>query len=336
MSSDKSWLSAHLFYNEPWEDFLRQAVAPYIQTVLDTGIAESYFFIRYWERGPHIRLRFKGEPKVLEEVLKPNLEEHFSTYFSVNPSEREEPRYPDGFPESFHWLPNNTVHFEKYIPENDRYGGKAALEISEIQFRLSSTSVLDYLSNQEEKHDYQDVLGIAIRMHLSFVFSIGMDIKETIAFFNIIFENWLPRSFEIFENNTPDEQIIIKMKEMVALFTKSFESQKEGLIAFHKSFLDDLKSGEPFESKSFNNWIKGNQQLSLQLQALAESKGLSPRNDSYILAKELEEQLSEEEQVLWNIYADYVHMTNNRLGILNQDEAYLGFLMMKSLSSSQA
>ena len=40
------WLSAYLYYNEPWETFLVEAVEPYVKTVMQTGIAEQYFFIR--------------------------------------------------------------------------------------------------------------------------------------------------------------------------------------------------------------------------------------------------------------------------------------------------
>jgi hypothetical protein len=43
--------------------------------------------------------------------------------------------------------------------------------------------------------------------------------------------------------------------------------------------------------------------------------------------------LQEEKQRLWFIYSSYVHMTNNRLGILNQDEAYAAFLISKCLSA---
>ncbi|MGB5931124.1 MAG: lantibiotic dehydratase C-terminal domain-containing protein, partial [Cyclobacteriaceae bacterium] len=33
----------------------------------------------------------------------------------------------------------------------------------------------------------------------------------------------------------------------------------------------------------------------------------------------------------WRIYDSYVHMTNNRLGIQNRDEAYLAYLIKKCL-----
>ncbi|HHH49559.1 MAG TPA: hypothetical protein ENK52_01120, partial [Saprospiraceae bacterium] len=66
------WLAVHLFYNEPWEEFLAKAVKPYVDTLVQTGIAAQFFFIRYWERGPHIRLRIKGEKNIIDNIVQPN------------------------------------------------------------------------------------------------------------------------------------------------------------------------------------------------------------------------------------------------------------------------
>ena len=38
-----------------------------------------------------------------------------------------------------------------------------------------------------------------------------------------------------------------------------------------------------------------------------------------------------EKELLWSIFVDYIHMTNNRLGIFNRDESYLSFMMMRCL-----
>ena len=99
-----NWLAAYLYYNEPWEQLLTDAIHPYVKTVLTTGIAQQYFFIRYWDRGPHIRLRFKGDPKIINAVLQPNLEEHFLNYYDSRPSHRSEPKYPPHFPKEHKWF----------------------------------------------------------------------------------------------------------------------------------------------------------------------------------------------------------------------------------------
>ena len=61
MDAQKQWLAAYLYYSGNWEKFLTNSVKPFVEDILDRKLAEQYFFIRYWERGPHIRLRFKGD-----------------------------------------------------------------------------------------------------------------------------------------------------------------------------------------------------------------------------------------------------------------------------------
>lgn len=333
MSAKSTWLSAHLYYNEPRETFLTEAVAKYIETVLKTGIADSYFFIRYWEHGPHIRLRFLGKADVLEQVLKPNLLEYFHAYMQTNPSSRTEPDYPEGFPKSHQWYPDNSIRFETYQAETERYGGPKGLQLSEQQFHLSTTTVLHYLRQQAHQNDYAERLGDAIRLHLAFVHSIGLDQAMAVHFFNMIFENWLPHTIELPETMQQKDYLIEKMNETVDLFKLAFEEQQEGLVAFHQQLMSDLKSGGAFESDVYNNWIKKNRLLSLQLAKLADQGQIPKRRDAYSMSKEIEKRLSPTQQSLWNIWADYIHMTNNRLGIFNKDEAYLAFLIRKSLEA---
>ncbi|MCA9936298.1 MAG: thiopeptide-type bacteriocin biosynthesis protein, partial [Anaerolineales bacterium] len=89
--SPSTWLSAHLFYGKLWEDLLTQAVRPFVDDLFIQGQISQFFFIRYWERGPHIRLRLKGQPSALQNHVKPALEATFTDYFTKYPSERPSP-----------------------------------------------------------------------------------------------------------------------------------------------------------------------------------------------------------------------------------------------------
>src|SRR5438874_11952323 len=59
VTGNATWRSYHLFRAEPWEEFLCTGVRPLVDELADAGLTEGFFFIRYWERGPHIRLRLK-------------------------------------------------------------------------------------------------------------------------------------------------------------------------------------------------------------------------------------------------------------------------------------
>ena len=79
------------------------------------------------------------------------------------------------------------------------------------------------------------------------------------------------------------------------------------LQPFLKNLWSDLEKGVLFEEEWLNDWI-------------AQCKKLRTTYISTVL--------SETKQM--EIYRSLMHMTNNRLGILNQDESFLAFLLMKA------
>ena len=50
MEQNETWLAAHLYYEEPLDTFLKQAVFPYIQGMIKEGNSSQFFFIRYFEK----------------------------------------------------------------------------------------------------------------------------------------------------------------------------------------------------------------------------------------------------------------------------------------------
>ena len=104
--------------------FSKKRYKPYIDTIVQMGIAEQFYFLRFWERGPHIRLFIKGEETVLDKLLIENLSEHFHNYFDSKPSQRTDPNYPPNFPENYKWISNNTVQLIESAPDFYRFGGE--------------------------------------------------------------------------------------------------------------------------------------------------------------------------------------------------------------------
>ncbi len=327
------WLAAHLYYNEPWEVFITKAIEPYIRTVMRTGIAKQYFFLRYWERGPHIRLRFRGDATVLEQLLQPNLEEHFYNYFDAKPSERTEPNYPPDLPRDYLWLPNNSVQWIDYEPESNRYGGAIGVKIAERQFQASSDIVLQYIRQKGLKWSYDDALGTAIKLHLSFAHTLGLNMEDITRFFGMIFFNWLPRALQMRPVKGDNEKYRLKIQETLQAFGQSFEMQKGALLPFHQQLWEALETDEGFEEDILNTWITSNAVVRLQYETALTNGQLAARQQRYHLPDDLRADLPADQELLWNIYADFVHMTNNRLGILNKDEGYLGYLIMESMQT---
>jgi len=327
--SDYIWLSVHLFYNEPWEEFLQQAVEPYVNTAIQTGIVQQYFFIRYWERGPHIRLRMKGERELVKAVLEPNIKEHFETYFGSKPSIRKEPTYPVFFPEESKWFSNNSVQKINYQPELDRYGGPKGLEIAEQHFMLSSKTVLDLIIEKGKSWSYEEGMGSAIKLYVSLIGAANFSIEESIAFFDMIHLAWLPHALGIYQKQMTAEAIEQQTLMTLQTFEESFEQQKETLIPFHQELWDGLKEGHSFDDEIMEKWYQGNKEIIQQLVQEAELENIAerPSNYSYTINKNI----SKSSELVWQMISDYIHLTNNRLGIQNKDESFLAFMIKKSL-----
>jgi len=247
--SDYIWLSVHLFYNEPWEEFLQQAVEPYVNTAIQTGIVQQYFFIRYWERGPHIRLRLKAEKELVKVVLEPNIKEHFETYFSSKPSVRKEPSYPVFFPDESKWFPNNSVQKIQYQPELERYGGPVGMEVAEEHFMLSSKTVLDLIMEKGKNWSYEEGMGSAIKLYVTLAGAAEFSIEEAIAFFDMVHLAWLPHALGIYQKQMSAEAIEQQTLLTLQTFEHSFEQQKEDLIPFHQELWNGIKEENSFEDE---------------------------------------------------------------------------------------
>lgn len=323
------WLAAYLYYGEPWETLLSEAVKPFAETILKEGLAEQYFFIRYWERGPHIRLRFKGDPKVLEETVKPRLQSHFEDWMKANPSERRE---PENMPAEHAWYPNNSVQFVEYEPETDRYGGPHGLVVSEAHFQDASDAILAIIGEAEE-WDYSRALGAAIQLHLGFLIGLSMDFKESKAFFNRVSRGWLPRAFMHYGEELPEEEVKRRKEETEEAFEKNFQEQQEALVPFFETVWEALQEGQEFEQQWLNDWVSNVARTRRELVALQEKDQLIVPPYLVQYGRHKEVGFPDDAVARWTIYESYVHMVNNRLGVMNQDEAYLGYLIRRSFET---
>lgn len=319
------WLTACLYYSEPWEEFLVKAVKPYIDVVMQTGVAERFYFQRSWERGPHIKLWFKGNTYILENMLKPNLEEHFLQYFESRPSLLVEPHYPDNFPEEYKWFPNNSVQYFDYEPELDRFGGRLELSLFEKQFEASSSIVLKTIKDKASRWTYNEMVGTAIKLHLSFAYSMGLSITEACEFFKLLSRTWVSRNTKengVFKgtDHTPDLAAIRS-------FQKIFELQRKDIVPYHAALWELFKNYRKVEDEAFVDWFHVNTNLGLELNLALESGKLKTRMN--MLA---DYQFENDEQMqLWNFYEEFVRLTNNRLGIYNKNEGFLYYVMAQSL-----
>lgn len=318
------WLTASLHYNEPWEEFLVKAVKTYSDVVIQTGVAERFFWQRCWERGPHIKLWFKGNPFIFDSMLKPNLKEHFQHYFESRPSFTLEPKYPDGFPESFKWLSNNSVHFEDYLPDLDRLGGWLEMSICEKQYQASSQLALSFFKEKAGRISHDSLVSTLIKYHLSLCNAVGMSLTETQVFFEWLYETWQ----ENFDN--PAKETKGKPATTHAVtnsFHRIFDLQKKDIVPYHSALWELFKNYRRINEPALVDWFHVNANAGMEL-SLALDAGKLEENPIIPLGKR-----PSRYQAVWSYYADFVQKTNNRFGIQHKNEGYLYYLVSQSLKS---
>ncbi|BDU77441.1 lantibiotic dehydratase [Mesoterricola sediminis] len=122
------WLYARLYMGRHTADrLLAGALGGWIRDVMRSGMADRWFFLRYSDPEPHLRLRFHGDPGILWGHLLPSLK------LAAQP-----------------WLAEGSAwgfQLDAYVPETGRYGGTDNLERAERVFQLDSDAVLEWLGS---------------------------------------------------------------------------------------------------------------------------------------------------------------------------------------------
>jgi thiopeptide-type bacteriocin biosynthesis protein len=267
-----AWLSAYV-RGEELTALLRGGIRPFVEEARAAALCDRFFFIRYWEGGPHVRLRMRPARGVDLDVLRGRVDGTFA-----------------------------SVEHALYEPELERYGGAERMEIAERQFEASSRAVLSVL---DDDWPYDKALGTAVTMHAAFAAAAGWSRAEGAAFFRRAIAglaHWLvgPR---------PSAEAV---RELLDAFAVRFAPQRDALCghvdAVWQAALEDGCADVPWLAA----WTDDMRAL------LAELRGTF--NGSLDPA--------------FAILVSYVHMTNNRLGVANRDEAWLAYLLAGSLGDA--
>lgn len=303
MNNEYSWVSAHLYYANPINEFLRQFINTVIKKYRKKHLVEKYFFIRYNEKGPHIRLRFLVESKYVLYV-KEDLKKSFDDYVRINPAEN----IVDGHLIYSGPIIENEILFVDYEPEFDRYGQQQGILIAEDHFQFCSSIILQ-LIKKEKKFSYEKSLGYAIRFHLGILYAIGIrSCDEIQIFLNQVFVSWLTNYYRV-DLSTKKDLIFKQYKD-------ALEEQKNNLFEIIQHTWDNLLAENPFIESWFSKWISEN--------VIIYNRYSKLRDSGY----ELTVNGVNKEQEIGYIYNSLMHMTNNRLGIQNKDESYLMFILL--------
>lgn len=296
MKTNGLWVSVHLFYTHH-NHILKNGIYPFILDLRKKNEIKRYFFIRYFEKGPHIRLRLLINPDKKEKI-KLSINNYFQSFFRKYPSTRNF--------EGKNYFPNNTIQYIKYSPEIKRYGGKLAIKIAEKHFEDSSDIVLKLMQNYK-KWDISIAQGKAIQLYTIFFKAINLS-QETIYYMLIKMNH-----SKLFRNRA---KIIAQTGNLDRLFTCLFEKNKNNIVNNLINIHNIMKNGyikEFFWISDFYNSIQKTEKNLIDI-------GYSKQFKNIINKVEIQKA---------SIYLSYLHMLNNRLGLSNHDEAYLNFIIYK-------
>ena len=119
------WLYLKLYAGPATADRLLVDLAPLLAATGAEGLWDRWHFLRYRDPGPHLRLRFHGEPGRLLAALLPRLHGHLAPWLAAG----------------LLW----KWQVDTFEPEWERYGGPAGFPLAEAWFAEDSQRVLDRL-----------------------------------------------------------------------------------------------------------------------------------------------------------------------------------------------
>lgn len=200
------WISIHAEIEGDMNIFLVAVLAPVLERI--SGKCHRYFFIRYFDPSPHIRIRILPKSEEDDDALAAEVTGLLHYAMSENGEQR-----------NFLLLSVTSVAYE---PEVERYGGPAGISISERHFMASSDLILTLLKNQVD-WAYADAIGSAIRVHLAFLQAIHLPTEIKTALVGKVHEGWLAH----FLFSCPG----IQRATILTAFRKAYEKQQEVLMA---------------------------------------------------------------------------------------------------------
>jgi thiopeptide-type bacteriocin biosynthesis protein len=180
-AAQASWSSDHVFIppGRMSDLFLVHSVAPFLR---DLAGVRKWFFIRYGEGGPHVRIRVDVESPAVADTVHRRWRDAASDYLDGSEpgpewQAREEPTFDPG-----------SVQRIEYEPEIDRYGGPRVMPSNERLFCRSTTLALGIIAATLD--DFERRIGQAVKIMIASAGTLSDDPKVIGEIFRRYAEGW--------------------------------------------------------------------------------------------------------------------------------------------------
>ena len=311
MKSKAIWLSLHIYVGDQQNNLLKNCIAPTLKAL--EGTISTFFFIRYWLGGPHIRLRIKCQETDTSNVLR-QLEESFSSWKAsisdfVMPSYKEYTNNVQRLAD-LEGVNNEEGHSDfieelrivraRYVPEMDKYGGQRGIAIAESLWHKSSLFVLEHIDLLDSHR-----LILSYKSSLLCVKGFGLNLREALEHFRgnaLVWRAYGP------ENTSESYQA-------------KLIGQAEKLMPIVTSFLVKQNVSEVDASLAF--WLG----------IMKATRNEFELDSDYIVEffNRDRQQPITKEHLSHFLLTQYIHTHNNRLGVRPIDEWYVASLAAESV-----
>lgn len=158
------WLYVKCYLGSSLENrFLMDNVSCFTDKLVKDEIIDKWFFVRYSDTGPHVRLRFHGEKEKIVSHAIPLLHQWINSLVQTRSI--------------------SEVSFSTYEREIERYGGEELMESAESLFYEDSASTLVLLKLMVKEISFSEEIVAALSL-IDFLCKFGLDLKQQIDFFS--------------------------------------------------------------------------------------------------------------------------------------------------------
>jgi thiopeptide-type bacteriocin biosynthesis protein len=311
-SANAEWLYAKIFWSGDLDTLLLDRVVPWINRLHAQGFSDRFFFVRYWERGQHLRVRWRLTAGASQRALQCRLTKWFA--FESDSSSPDAP----------------SVEFDAYVRETLRYGGPEQMDRAESYFDASSRVTLALLPGCKTMKSYR--ITAAIELLLLQLIAAGLSVTQCTLLCKcslLMLQQHCSKA---------DAQYVLD----------SYHHKWTANQACLTNFVNGVMS-KNYDQSPLHSWMDFCRQYWTELYEKAASGDLpslpiqpAQEGSGSEVAREWGQVLGFSWDALVGSLAPYqrqvlpillsqIHMTNNRLGVAKLCEPFVGYLIARSL-----